>query len=356
MPFFCAVPPDAAAQPGRRAHVPGRRPVLRPGATVPARESSSGETATTAAIGHTTSTATTSTSPRTRRRGPRPDRGRQGRLGLRGDSRSISKPDRALLVKYGQNQKRFFLKPGLSMALLRAQLVTPALQGQPGAAASRESRDRPLRVHRRWGAAARPTSTCRRASRGTRIARSTRSRRRGAGEGAGGGHLRDGKAELYVPDCPGALACAQVMARQFGANRARCRAQDARRATPRPPPTSVGSATRTSPGTRPSSSGRPTSSIPSATSTGSSGRGTAAAPTWPASTRAPFQERMRAGRAPPRRGTRRRLPRPRPGALRAMPPRSCRSTSCNDATLVSARAGCLLLRPGLVLTTVCLKR
>ena len=120
----------------------------------------------------------------------------------------------------------------------------------------------------------------------------------------------------------------------------------------------AGWATRTSRGTWRSWSGRPTSSIPTATSTACSTRRTPAAPTSRASTSPPYIAQMRDAAAPARRGP---PPRHTPELdLRTRPRRrSARAVlrpQRGDARLGTRAEAACLPRPGLVLTTVCLKR
>ena len=142
--------------------------------------------------------------------------------------------------------------------------------------------------------AARPTSTSRRRSRASRSGTSTRSGATWrARKALAAGNLRGGKAVLYVPDCRGAARRGPGASRAAGADRARASRSGRSASTPRPRPTSAGSATRTSRGTWRSSSGRPTSSIPPATSTGCSTPSTPAARTWPGSTSPSYLDLMR---------------------------------------------------------------
>ena len=224
-------------------------------------------------------------------------------------------PGRALLVKYGQ-KRRFFLKPGLSMAffVLNSSRPRPLFEDNPQLRrAINLAVDRfafigpgvlqltdqylPPRVAGYQDRQIYPLEGD--------VARA---------KALAAGHLRGGKLVLYVPDCPGALACAQILARQFAQ-------------------IGLDVELRTLPGHASPSAylgrlGNPnepwdaaliiwtpnSASILSATSTGCSARGTAAAPTWPGSARSPIRNgcamrRVSRGRhAPPR------LPRPRPGA------------------------------------------
>ena len=72
-------------------------------------------------------------------------------------------PSRALIGKYGINNSRFWVTPGLTVAMLRLQLFAAAVQEQPGAAARGEPRARPVSASSRQSVSdGRPTSSCRR--------------------------------------------------------------------------------------------------------------------------------------------------------------------------------------------------
>ena len=135
MPFFCAVPPDAAAQRGGRAPFPGAgpyaideyrpdqrivhppQPLLRRPTRPPRRR------------------LRRRPQRRLTRGSARPHRSRQGRLGVRA-AQNTSSPAAHLIGKYGINDSRYFVMPGLSVEHVRSQLVAAALQGQPASYAA----------------------------------------------------------------------------------------------------------------------------------------------------------------------------------------------------------------------------
>ena len=262
------------------------------------------------------------------------------------------RPDRALLVKYGKN-RRFFLKPGLSMAFFVLNSSRPLFKDNPELRrAVNLAVDRfafigpgvlqltdqylPPRVAGYQDRQIYPLEGD--------VARA---------KALAAGHLRGGKLVLYVPDCPGALACAQVLARQFAQ-------------------IGLDVELRTLPGHASPSAylgrlGNPNEPWDAALIIWTpdfvdpfgyinrllgarDGGGTDLA----GFDEGGFQERMRA--AARLQGT------ARASAYRDLDLELSRDAApivplyvMDDATLVSARAGCLLLRPGLVLTTVCLK-
>ena len=79
----------------------------------------------------------------------RPDRSRQGRLGVHAARSLPSIPSRGLIGKYGLNYSRFQVRPGLTVAMFVSQLLPAALQGQPAAAPRGEPRVGPDSVHQR---------------------------------------------------------------------------------------------------------------------------------------------------------------------------------------------------------------
>ena len=227
---------------------------------------------------------------------------------------------------------------GLDGCDVRPQLLPPALPGQPAAAARRQPRPRQDTVHRQLRRRRRPTSYLPPGVAGFR----DRSiypleRRPGPRAGAGGGKppRRKGQSSSSRP-ARGAIACAQFVQGQlaqigldveiqpFGEHGDRVGV-----------PRRLGS--RTSPGTWRSSSGRPTSSIPSAyINRLLDDQDAGAAPGPPGSTSPSYTELMR--QAARLRGAARARPTPSSTcSSRATPHRSCRLSSCNEATLVSAR-------------------
>ena len=210
-------PADAPTERAGRPLLPVSRPVLRPDYR-PGARAVIRRTATTAALGRTTSTASTSTlsSPGLSRRDSRPDRGfPASRLGVR-DHPGPSQPRPSLLVSRAQGL--FFLRPYLSMAFFVLN-SSPALQGQPPAAAELSILPSiAFAVHRPRGGAA-DGSVPAAASRGAGSADLPARGRRGAGEGAGGGSSARRQARALrarLPRCarvcpdPGATRFAQI--------------------------------------------------------------------------------------------------------------------------------------------------
>ena len=351
MPFFCAVPPALPPSPEGVRSFPGAGPYFirdyRPGTRVVIRRNRhyGGERAHHVDGYDVDLTADSADEVLDRIEAGKADWGYAV-------TQEHLKPDRALLVKYGKN-RRFFLKPGLSMAFFVLNSSRPLFKDNPELRrAVNLAVDRfafigpgvlqltdqylPPRVAGYQDRQIYPLEGD--------VARA---------KALAAGHLRGGKLVLYVPDCPGALACAQVMARQFAQ-------------------VGLDVELRTLPGHASPAAylgrlGNPNEPWDAALIIWTpdfvdpfgyinrllgarDGGGTDLA----GFDEGGFQERMRA--AARLQGT------ARAAAYRDLDLELSRDAApivplyvMDDATLVSARAGCLLLRPGLVLTTVCLK-
>ena len=350
MPFFCAVPPALPPNPEGARSFPGAGPYFvrdyRPGSRVVIRRNRHyGGTRAHHVDGYDVDlTADSPDEVLDRIEAGKADWGYAV-------TQEHLKPDRALLVKYGQN-RRFFLKPGLSMALFVLNSSRPLFKDNPelrravnlavdrfafvGAGVQLTDQYLPPRVAGYQDRQIYPLE-----------GDVARAKPRAAG------HLRGGKLVLYVPDCPGALACAQVLARQFAQ-------------------IGLDVELRTLPGHASPSAylgrlGNPNEPWDAALIIWTpdfvdpfgyinrllgarDGGGTDLA----GFDEGAYQERMRA--AARLQGT------ARAAAYRDLDLELSRDAApvvplyvMDDATLVSARAGCLLLRPALVLTTACLK-
>jgi peptide/nickel transport system substrate-binding protein len=263
-------------------------------------------------------------------------------------------PSRALLAKYGQNRSRFFVKPGLGIATLVLNSSRPLFKDNP------ELRRAVNLALDRFGFVGPAVDRLTDQLLTPRVAgfqdrdiypfEADVARAKALAEG----NLRGARLVLYVPDCPGAQACAQILARQFQA-------------------IGLEVEIKTLPGHSSPSAylgrlGNPNELWDAALIIWTpdfvdpfgyinrllgarNGGGTDLA----GFDEGAYQERMSA--AARLQGT------ARAQAYRELDLDLSRDAAplvplyvMKEATLVSARAGCILLRPALILTTVCLKR
>jgi ABC-type oligopeptide transport system substrate-binding subunit len=121
-------------------------------------------------------------------------------------------PGRKYLRKYGLNESRFFVDEGLTIALLAFNSSRPLFQDNPDLRRA-VNLALPRSQFIASPAAAEPTDQLlppfMAAFRDRRIYPNGGDLAQAKSLAAG--HLRTGKANLYVPDCPGAVACAQFV-------------------------------------------------------------------------------------------------------------------------------------------------
>ena len=127
-----------------------------------------------------------------------------------------TEPGRHLIGKYGLNEERYFIKPGLTMALFVLNSSRPLFKDNP-----RLRRAVNLAVERNWFKASAAASSLTdqylpspvQGFRDRRVYPFGRDLARAKALAAGS--LRGRKAVFYVPDCVGALACAGYVERQL---------------------------------------------------------------------------------------------------------------------------------------------
>ncbi len=134
-------------------------------------------------------------------------------------------PSRGLIDKYGINNSRFWVTPGLTVATLRSQLSAAAVQGQRETAARGEPGDGPVSVHQRQVSVdRRPTSYVPPGVPGfTDRTIYPRTGDRARAKALAAANLRGGKIVFYVPDSPWVIGCAQCVAEHLAEDRARGR-------------------------------------------------------------------------------------------------------------------------------------
>ena len=193
-------------------------------------------------------------------------------------------PSRRLIDKYGINSSRFWVTPGLTLAIFALNSARPLFKDNPGLRrAVNLALDRSQFINEKSVYKVTDQLVPPGVPGFTDRTIYPRAGDRVRAKALTAANLRGGNIALYVPDLPGMIGCAQCVARHLAEIGSRSRSGRSRSGRRRRR-ISAAWATRTSPGTWRSYCGRPISSIPTATSTASSTRRTPAARTSRAST------------------------------------------------------------------------